>query len=359
MPLLSPRASKFFDLAQPMLRYLPPETAQSVALHALKLSYPLWRRRVPVGPSRSVNCFGLQFKNVLGLAAGCDKNGDFLDSLGAIGFGFVEVGTVTPRPQVGSARPRLYRIPSKLTVINRMGFNNKGIDYVVEKLARRTYSGVCGVNIGKNADTPNDRAQDDFLKCFRKVYQFADYVTVNLSSPNTPRLRELQTRAGIDQIAGVLLEERSRLRLSSGRYVPLLIKIAPDLGKDEVRAIAGAVTELNLDGVVATNTTTDLEPIADLVPRGASGGLSGEPLFAHSLSMVQELRASLGENVPIIGVGGITSASAAMEMRQAGANLLQIYTGFVYRGPALVAEILGQLGSERTPGKSLEHRREG
>lgn len=346
MRLLSPRAATLFDLAQPMLRHLRPECSQSLALHALKLSVPLWRSQTGAAKTLPVSCLGLQFKNPLGLAAGCDKNGDFLDALGALGFGFVEVGTVTPRPQVGNARPRLYRIPAKLAVINRMGFNNKGVDYVVDKLKRRTYSGVCGVNIGKNADTPNDRAQEDYLECLGKVYPHTDYVTLNLSSPNTSRLRDLQTPAGIDQVAGAVIEERNKLRAASGRHVPVLIKIAPDLSEDSVSAIAGAARNLGLDGVVATNTSTDLEQVNHLVPRVATGGLSGEPLFARSLGVIHALRVALGDKVPIIGVGGITTADAAVQMLQAGANLLQIYTGLVYRGPALVSEILDRLDAQ-------------
>lgn len=358
MPDLPLSVSTLFDLWQPLLRRLDPETAHSVAMHALKFSRPLWRRRGDVTQDVSVDCLGLSFKNPLGLAAGCDKNGDFLDALGAVGFGFIEIGTVTPRPQFGSPRPRLFMIPTELALINRMGFNNKGIDHVVENLRRKTFSGICGVNIGKNADTANDRAQDDYLACFRKVFPYADYVTINLSSPNTPRLRELQTGEGIDQVAGALLEERIRLRTKVGREVPLLVKIGPDLSAEDVREISVSVRKLGLDGVVAANTTIELEPVAHLAPPGASGGLSGRPMLSRSLATIRELRKNLGAAVPIIGAGGITTGAAAIEMMHAGADLLQIYTGFVYLGPALIADVLNQLGNARAPSNRLARARE-
>lgn len=332
-----------------MLERLDAETGQALGLRALKLSSAFWPSRVPDATTVGVECLGLRFRNPLGLAAGCDKNGDYIDALGAVGFGFIEVGTVTPRPQSGSPRPRLFRIPSQLAVINRMGFNNKGADCVVQKLRTRRYPGVCGVNIGKNASTPNERAQDDFLMCFRQVYPYADYVTLNLSSPNTPGLRDLQTRAGIDQVAGVLLQERRALRQQSGRNVPVLLKVAPDLDGEVVSEIAGAVRTLGLDGVVATNTTTDMQSVAPWVPPGASGGLSGRPLLGRSISVVREVRTRIGCELPIIGVGGITTGEAATDMLGAGANLLQIYTGFIYRGPALVSEILGAIRGAATP----------
>jgi dihydroorotate dehydrogenase len=343
-----------FDLAQPILRHLRPEASQSLALHALKLTTPIWRRRPGTERALPTTCFGLQFKNPLGLAAGCDKNGDFLNALGAVGFGFVEVGTVTPRPQGGNARPRLWRIPSKLAVVNRMGFNNKGVDYVVDRLKCRSYTGICGVNIGKNADTPNDRAEQDYLECFSKVYPHADYVTLNLSSPNTSGLRALQSRAGIEQVAGAVVAARNRLRATSGRYVPILLKIAPDLSEKELSGIADSVQHVGLDGVVATNTSTDLEPVTHLAPSVLSGGLSGEPLLERSLPVIRALRAHLGPTMPIVGVGGITSADAALRMLQAGASLIQIYTGFVYRGPALVSEIMDRLDAHWAPNTLLE-----
>jgi len=282
---------------------------------------------------------GLSFPTPLGLAAGCDKNGDFIDALGAVGFGFIEVGTVTPRPQSGSPRPRLFRVSNELAVVNRMGFNNKGVDYAVGRLRRRKFGGICGLNIGKNADTPNESASDDYLACFRAVYGQADYVTVNISSPNTPGLRSLQSSDGIQQVVGPMLSERQRLEREHGKFVPVLVKIAPDLKDEDIQVICSTVRALGIDGVVATNTTTDPGVLSHAMPGGASGGISGRPLFAQSLGVVKGLRASLGASVPIIGVGGITDGTAAENMLRAGANLIQIYTGFVYKGPGLLKEI--------------------
>jgi len=299
-----------------------------------------------MGQELKTDCLGLTFPSPLGLAAGCDKNGDFIDALGATGFGFIEIGTVTPRPQVGSPRPRLFRIPSELAIVNRMGFNNKGVEYVVAQLKRRTFGGICGVNIGKNADTPNENAAEDYLTCFRAVYKHADYVTVNISSPNTPGLRALQSSEGLRQVAGSLLSERHGLERSYGKRVPLLVKIAPDLSDTEVDAVSTTVLELGIDGVVATNTTTDL----GVLSRSASettGGVSGRPLLKHSLRVVMRLRSSLGASTPIVGVGGVTDSDAAQEMLRAGANLVQIYTGFVYKGPSLLTEIYGGMRRAR------------
>lgn len=332
--------STAFAMAQPILRHLDAERAHSFALQSLKISNALFG--APANAQTSgleSRCMGLAFPTPLGLAAGCDKNGDYIDALGAVGFGFIEVGTVTPRPQSGSSRPRLFRAPSDLAVINRMGFNNKGVDYAVKRLRRRTFSGVCGVNIGKNAATPNDSASADYLTCFKAVYGCADYVTVNISSPNTPGLRSLQSADGLQQVVGPLLSERARLEREHGKVVPVLVKIAPDLLDEELNAICSTVKDLGVDGVVATNTTTDLGVLSQPAPSGVSGGVSGRPLLAQSLRVIRLLRASLGAGLPIVGVGGVTDSSAAQEMLRAGANLIQIYTGFVYKGPELLLEI--------------------
>jgi dihydroorotate dehydrogenase len=337
---LSSFASRLFDLAQPLLRRLDPETAHSLALHSLRISHALLGSSPkPAVHGLATNCLGLSFPTPLGLAAGCDKSGDFIDALGAVGFGFLEIGTVTPRPQSGSPRPRLFRVPADFAIINRMGFNNKGVDYAVSRLQRRSFAGICGVNIGKNATTPNDSAADDYLTCFKAVYPCADYVTVNVSSPNTPGLRALQSAEGLRQIAGALLSERHRLERQHGKRVPVLVKIAPDLDDTGIHVISSAVRELGIDGVVATNTTTDPGVLSRAAPDGATGGVSGRPLLAQSLRVVGALRAALGKDTPIIGVGGITDSASAQQMLRAGANLLQIYTGFIYKGPALVSEI--------------------
>jgi dihydroorotate dehydrogenase len=328
-----------FDVTQPLFRRIDAERAHSLALLGLRVASGLLD--APDGAALSslnTRCMGLAFPTPLGLAAGCDKNGDFIDALGALGFGFIEIGTVTPRPQPGNPRPRLFRVRGDMAVINRMGFNNKGVHYAVERLRRRTFRGICGVNIGKNATTPQANAPDDYLACFKAVYAHADYVTVNISSPNTPGLRSLQSEEGIHSVVAPLLMERQKLEREHGRFVPVLVKIAPDLDSDGIQAVCSAVQSLGVDGVVATNTTTDLGVLGAL-PAGASGGVSGRPLLTRSLRVVKELRATLGADVPIIGVGGITDCAAACEMLHAGANLLQIYTGFVYRGPALLRAI--------------------
>jgi dihydroorotate dehydrogenase len=327
-------------VALPILTRLDPELAHDLGLAALKCIRPLW----PTWscPSElSVRCFGLQFAHPLGLAAGFDKNGDYLDALGALGFGHIELGTVTPRPQPGNPKPRMFRIPGSLALINRMGFNNKGVDHLIAQLSRSRYSGIRGISIGKNFDTPLENAQDDYLACLRKVYPHADYVAVNVSSPNTARLRELQDRDGLQRILGTLLEERVTLQQRHGRRVPLLVKIAPDLDETQVSALAQEMRALQLDGVIATNTSSNLNVASR--PKAAQGGLSGAPLHTLSVRVISQLRAELGADFPIIGVGGIVSADGARESLRAGANLLQIYTGFAYRGVDLLAEILSGL----------------
>ncbi|MGO9935604.1 MAG: quinone-dependent dihydroorotate dehydrogenase [Steroidobacteraceae bacterium] len=320
------------QVSLPILNKLDPETAHDLALAGLRWLEPLWPK-LEVSPSLSVSCFGLRFAHPLGLAAGFDKNGDYLDALGALGFSHIELGTVTPRPQPGNPKPRMFRVAHGCALINRMGFNNKGVDHLVARLARSRYRGLRGISIGKNFDTPLQNAQDDYLACLRKVYACADYVAVNISSPNTAGLRELQERDGLQRILGSLLEERRALQGRFGKRVPLLVKIAPDLGEAEIGALAQNLRTLRVDGVIATNTFA-LEH---------AGGLSGAPLHPISLKVISRLRAELGASFPIIGVGGIVNADSALSTLRAGANLLQIYTGFAYRGSALLEEILRAL----------------
>jgi dihydroorotate dehydrogenase len=328
--------------ALPILTRLDPELAHDLGLIGLKCVRPLWPvLRIPA--ESSVHCFGLQFAHPVGLAAGFDKNGDYLDALGAVGFSHVELGTVTPRPQPGNPKPRMFRIPGSLALINRMGFNNKGVDHLIAQLARSRYRGIRGVSIGKNFDTPIENAQDDYVACLRKVYPHADYVAVNVSSPNTARLRELQDRDGLQRILGALLDERAVLQERHGRRVPLVVKVAPDLSEAQVCALAQEMRALQPDGVIATNTSSDLNV------REQRGGLSGAPLHPRSVKVISQLRAELGADFPIIGVGGIVSADAARETLRAGANLLQIYTGFAYRGADLLEEIVRGLRSQREP----------
>jgi dihydroorotate dehydrogenase len=318
--------------ALPLLRRLEPELAHDLGLAALKCVQPLWPA-LPIAATLAVQSFGLQFSHPLGLAAGFDKNGDYLDALGALGFSHIELGTVTPRPQAGNPKPRMFRIPGSDALI----------DYLVSRLSRAHYRGIRGISIGKNFDTPMENAQDDYVACLRKVYPHAGYVAVNVSSPNTERLRELQARDGLQRILGTLLEERLTLQQRFARRVPLLVKIAPDLSPEQVSALAQEVRSLQLDGVIATNTSTDLSVLAPPPAAEQRGGLSGAPLHPASVKIISQLRAELGAGFPIIGVGGIVSAENARASLAAGANLLQIYTGFAYRGAALIEEILNAL----------------
>jgi len=325
----------------PILTRLDPETAHDLGLAGLRWFEPLWPEP-EVSPSLAVRCFGLQFAHPLGLAAGFDKNGDYLDALGALGFSHIELGTVTPRPQTGNPKPRMFRVAHSCALINRMGFNNKGVEHLVAKLSRSRFRGIRGISIGKNFDTPLENAQDDYLACLRKIYDCADYVAVNVSSPNTARLRELQEGDGLQRILGSLLEERHALQARFGKKVPLLVKVAPDLGEEQISVLAQNLRGLAVDGVIATNTSTDLTVLGS--PAVAQqGGLSGAPLHPKSVRVVSQLRAELGPSFPIIGVGGIVNADSALGMLRAGANLLQVYTGFAYRGAALLEEILRAL----------------
>ncbi len=332
-------ASVLARASLPILTRLDPELAHDLGLAGLDLLRPLWPAQShPSGAS--VSCLGLRFAHPLGLAAGFDKNGDHLDALGAMGFSHVELGTVTPRPQPGNPKPRMFRIPEAGALINRMGFNNKGVDHLVAQVSRTRYAGIRGISIGKNFDTPIENAQNDYVICLRKVYAFADYVAVNISSPNTARLRELQARDGLERIIGALLEERRALQERHGKRVPLLVKVAPDLTAEQISAVAQDLRSLEIDGVIATNTSTDHSALGDSPAAAQSGGLSGAPLHPLSVKVISQLRAELGAGFPLIGVGGIVSADHARATLRAGANLIQIYTGFAYRGQALLAEIV-------------------
>ena len=328
--------------ALPLLRRLDPEAAHDLGLAALRGLKPLWTAP-DIPASLAVSCFGLKFAHPLGLAAGFDKNGDHLDALGALGFSHIELGTVTPRAQPGNPKPRMFRPLDGAALVNRMGFNNKGADHLVLRLQRARYRGIRGVSIGKNADTPLDRAAGDYAACMRRVYPHADYIAVNVSSPNTARLRELQGRDGLQRILGLLLETRGTLERSHGKRVPLLVKIAPDLDSGEIAAVAANARSLGIDGIIATNTTTDLSALGAW-PSERGGGLSGAPLHARSVAVISQLRAELGSGFPIIGVGGIVDADRALATLRAGANLLQVYTGFAYRGHDLIGEVLDALG---------------
>jgi len=328
-----------YALVRPLLFCLDGEAAHDVTLRALDAAYALRLTRAaePL-PGRRVHCMGLEFPNPVGLAAGLDKNGAHIDALASFGFGFIEVGTVTPRPQPGNPRPRLFRLPAAQAVINRMGFNNAGVDALVENVKRARYRGVLGINIGKNLDTPIERAEDDYLACLRKVYAHAHYVTVNISSPNTKNLRDLQAGEALDHLLRSLMTEREALAQSQGRRVPIAVKIAPDLEPAAVDAAADAFVRHGVDAVIATNTTLSREGVEGLRHAEEAGGLSGAPVRARSTDVLRRLNARLSGHIPTIGVGGILSGADAREKLDAGASLVQVYTGLVYRGTALVEE---------------------
>ena len=331
----------WYRAIRPALFAFDPERAHQLALNALRLAGH-GRMRVP--SAGSIECLGLRFPNRVGLAAGFDKNAAAIDGLGTLGFGFIEVGTVTPRPQSGQPRPRLFRLPAAEALINRLGFPNDGAEKVAARLRHRKYRGVVGVNIGKNATTPIARAIDDYVSCLRTVRHVADYVVVNVSSPNTAGLRDLQARQHLEPLLSALLDERRRAQSERERSLPLLLKISPDLSSSELQDVIALLQRLPLDGVVATNTTLSREGLG-AAASAHGGGLSGQPLQPLALRSVATLRASLGPAFPIIGVGGIDSPRAALAMREAGADLIQIYTGLIYRGPALVSRCVRALES--------------
>lgn len=327
-----------YSLLRTALFKLEPERAHALALSAAQLAYRAGALSKGARQSQPTTVMGLHFANRIGLAAGFDKNGRYVDALGALGFGCIEVGTVTPRAQSGQPLPRLFRVPQAQALINRMGFPNDGADAVAPRLARRRFKGVCGVNIGKNATTPNERAIDDYVSCFRVVAPVADYVAVNVSSPNTRDLRDLQQVDQLQPILEALLAERDGLNAASGRRVPMLVKISPDIARDELASVASLASRLGIDGVIATNTTVT-RPALHCAVATEQGGLSGAPLRLLALDAVRTLRSVLASQVAIVGVGGIASPQDATAMRAAGADLLQIYTGMIYRGPALIGQL--------------------
>jgi dihydroorotate dehydrogenase len=290
---------------------------------------------------------GLTFRNPVGLAAGLDKDGACIDGLASLGFGFIEVGTVTPRAQPGNPKPRMFRLPDAEALINRLGFNNGGVDQFVANVQAARYRGILGLNIGKNADTPMERAAEDYLYCLERVYPFASYVTINISSPNTKNLRQLQGAGELDALLGALKDKQQRLSDMHGKLVPLALKIAPDLDDEQIKSIADTVLRHGFDGVIATNTTLSRTAVAGMKHGDEAGGLSGKPVFEASNTVIRKLRAEMGAEVPIIGVGGIMSGADAAEKLAAGASLVQIYTGLIYRGPALVTECVNTLARHK------------
>ena len=339
-----------YSLARPFLFGLDAEHAHGLGLKAMELAYrtgtnPLLARKIEPLPTKA---FGLTFPNPVGLAAGLDKNGAHVDALLALGFGFIEIGTVTPRAQPGNPKPRMFRLPQHKAVINRLGFNNDGVDALVANVERaRRRNGLLGINIGRNKDTSNERAASDYLYCLERVYPLADYITVNISSPNTAGLRELQEEQALRQLIGTLRDSQEELGAQHGKRVPMLVKIAPDLSDEDIDAVARVLRDLSVDGVIATNTTVSRMSVQDHRLAHETGGLSGAPLMGQATMVLRKLRTRLPDSIPVIGVGGILSGADAVAKMSAGATLIQCYTGLVYRGPELVGECVDAIRRRR------------
>ena len=334
-----------YPLLRPLLFSLDPETAHEVTLKLLKATNlcGLGKLMLASMNAKPVTVMGLNFKNPVGLAAGMDKNGDYIEALSALGFGFVEIGTVTPRPQPGNPKPRLFRLPEHQAIINRMGFNNLGLDHLLSQVKDSHYSGILGINIGKNFDTPIEQAVDDYLIGLRKAYSSASYITLNISSPNTKNLRQLQQGDELKSLMSTLKEEQLKLEQEHGFYVPLALKIAPDLSDDEISHIGRLLLEFSIDGVIATNTTLARDKIASHPFENEAGGLSGAPVKDAATRVVRSLAAECQGKVPIIAAGGILNAEDAQEKLAAGASLVQVYSGLIYKGPQLIADIVNAL----------------
>lgn len=334
-----------YTLLRPLLFTLDAESAHHLTLESLQFAASTGTLRPCLGSIAPLPrlVMGLEFPNPVGLAAGLDKNGDYIDALAALGFGFLEIGTVTPRPQPGNPRPRMFRLPAAQAVINRMGFNNHGVDALLANVQRARYRGVLGINIGKNFDTPIERAVDDYLICLRKVYASASYVTVNISSPNTRNLRQLQHSDELGQLLAALRDERARLADQHGRKVPLALKIAPDLNEQQLDVIADLLVEHGIDAVIATNTTLARDAVAGLPHGSEAGGLSGAPLTTQAQAVTTQLATRLAGTIPVIGVGGIMNGADAVARIAAGASLVQLYTGLVYAGPGLIGDCVNAI----------------
>lgn len=335
----------FYPIVRPALFKLDPERAHELTFQQLRFmnGTPLemfYRQNLP---SRPVTCMGLTFKNALGLSAGLDKNAECIDAFAAMGFGFVEVGTVTPRAQAGNDKPRMFRLVEAGGIINRMGFNNLGVDHLVENVKKARFNGVLGINIGKNKDTPVEQGKDDYLICMEKVYAHAGYIAINISSPNTPGLRSLQYGEALDDLLSSIKQKQKELEQRHLKYVPLAVKIAPDLSEEELIQVADSLIRHQIDGVIASNTTLDRSLVSGLKHAEEAGGLSGRPVQSRSTAVIQRLSQELQGRLPIIGVGGIDSLTAAREKIAAGATLVQIYSGFIYQGPGLIKDIVTHL----------------
>ena len=343
-----------YALARPFLFCLDAERAHDLALASIETAYrtginPLLAPRPKPLP---VEVFGLRFDNPVGLAAGLDKNGAYIDALASLGFGFIEVGTTTPRAQPGNPKPRMFRLPEREGVINRLGFNNGGVDALVRNVERATFSGVLGINIGRNKDTPNERAVDDYLFCLERVYARATYITINISSPNTQGLRDLQEEETLKRFIGTLRDAQERLASKHGSRKPMLLKIAPDLAEAELDGVAEVALTSGIDGLICTNTTIDRAAVAGHRHAGESGGLSGKPLFEKSTAVLRGMSARLGGRVPLVGVGGIVAGADAATKIDAGASLVQFYTGMVFRGPALIGECIESIRTRKASART-------
>ncbi|EOC0416386.1 quinone-dependent dihydroorotate dehydrogenase [Cronobacter malonaticus] len=335
----------YYPFVRKALFQLDPERAHELTFQQMRriTGTPLEALLRQKVPSKPVTCMGLTFKNPLGLAAGLDKNGECIDALGAMGFGSVEIGTVTPRPQPGNDKPRLFRLVEAEGLINRMGFNNLGVDNLVENVKKAHFDGVLGINIGKNKDTPVEQGKDDYLICMEKVFPYAGYIAINISSPNTPGLRSLQYGDALDDLLAAIKNQQQLLSQKHHKYVPVAVKIAPDLSVEELIQVADSLVRHNIDGVIATNTTLDRSLVQGMKYCDETGGLSGRPLQLKSTEIIRLLSQELQGRLPIIGVGGIDSVIAAREKMAAGASLIQIYSGFIFKGPPLVKEIVTHL----------------
>ena len=331
-----------YSLARPLLFSLAPERAHELTLSLLKSSHKIGMMRQNIA-SKPVTCMGIQFPNPVGLAAGLDKNGAYIDALASPGFGFIEIGTITPLPQSGNPEPRLFRLPKAKAIINRMGFNNDGVDKLIENVKAAKFKGILGINIGKNAVTPVEKAVDDYLICLEKVYNYASYITVNISSPNTKNLRSLQSGDALTELLETLKKRQLELADENQHYVPLVLKVAPDLEPEDIQFIAQQLLTFKIDGLIVTNTTLSREGVEGLPFGDEAGGLSGAPVFEKSTACLAAFAKVLNGRIPLIGVGGILSGADAVAKQKAGASLVQVYSGLIYTGPTLVKDCVDAL----------------
>ena len=344
-----PHLQMLYSLSRSALFSLEPERAHAVTLSSLELAYKtgVLSRLYPM-IQQPVDCMGIRFANPVGLAAGLDNNGDHIDALAALGFGYLEIGTVTPRPQAGNPKPRLFRLPAAQAIINRMGFNNQGVDHLVKNVEKCRYKGVLGINIGKNFDTPVEQAADDYLLCLERVYTHASYITVNISSPNTQGLRALQSGDALTELLDRLKNRQTQLADQHGHYVPLVLKVAPDLDEEAIVFISEQLMQFEIDGLITTNTTLSREGVEHLPYGDEAGGLSGQPVFESSTRILEQFSTCLQGQIPLFGVGGITQGSDAAAKINAGASLVQLYSGLIYQGPELIQACVESCGQALT-----------